>query len=575
MQDNEGFLYYYDLLGLPRESLKLHYRFDDVSGVAIANNAPNFPQISGRLSSIGNFFNKSGSGFFTGQSIFVNNATGLPAEFWSHLFIFEKTGSGRGIFFDSLMSNTITSGYVIGINDANKLYFESYDQNGPMSKTSSIVLGKKNIVSVVKTNNLLTFYSFDFNNDEILSDNHSVNGNFILSSSKGIIGRTSGTPNYIQNGNFLGYLDEYVYIQDGITPSTFRYLVSGLCSDYVLNSGDITYITGIEVTGIATGVTGVTGVTGYSNVITGSGLDPFSTGDYELYWGVTGLTGYIVSGYKIDLLTGNVVRSFTGDPIPVVSGRTNYMKDFVLDEISYLRKIDTNDTSLWSSFPFFGPKLNLQAGYDFVIGQFQLDNNYHTDDLEVYLNGIAQMDAGYSVTGNFYGSGVVLSGDYKLDGFYLESTGIFAQDDTILYDLISGVKQRIILTGIFSGQIETFAPTGQLIYYNGVLQYSGLQYTTGISGYFKWKTNQYSGESGVLTVFPSLPFLESRTGVMPVLSGQLPRRNSHLFLNGQRQRLNTDYIENSSLDLIKQSGIFEISLDSIYNAEEDFFEDIT
>lgn len=571
---HSGFLYYYDLLGLDRDSLRLHYRFDETSGVNIPNDAPNFPQMSGTLSSVGNFYNKSGSGLFTGQTLTIQNSTGLPSDFWSHIFVFERTGGGKGVIFDSLMQNDIVSGYLIGINDANKLYFESYDQNGPMSKTSSIMLGKKNMVAVVRANNLLTFYCFDFNNDDILSENHSLNGTYVLPASKGVIGRNVSSPSYVQTGRFDGYIDEYVFLQEGITPSTFRYLVSGLCSDYIVSTGDITLISGVEITGYATGITGVTGVTGFENQVTGSGIDPFGTGEYELFWGTVPLTGYIVSGYGITALTGTVVRSVTGDPFTSVVLRSGYVRDFNLDEVSYIRQVDIDDISLLNIYPFWSTQLNLQAGYDFVLGQFQLDSIYETSQIEVYLNGIAQLDTGFAVTGNFYGSGVVLSGDYRLDGFYLDTTGFFGENDIILYDRISGARQRVYVTGAQSGATESLTPTGQFIYFNGQLMLSGIDYSTGVSGLYRWTTSKYDGVTGALITFPIIPVNESITGeLLDALTGIVPRRNSQLFLNGQRQLINKDYIENSAFDLINQSGIFETSLTLLYNDDENFFED--
>lgn len=574
MSVHSGFLYYYDLLGLDRDSLRVHYRFDENLGTHIPNDAPNFPQLSGSLSSVGDFYSVNGSGFFTGQKITVQNATGLPSDFWSHIFIFEKTGAGANVLFDSLVSNDITSGYAIGINDGNKLYFDSYDQNGPVCKTSSIILGKKNLVAVVRANNLLTFYCFDFNNDTILSDSFSINGDYMPPAAKGIIGGTENPPKYLQNGIYQGYIDEYVFIQEGITPSTFRYLVSGLCSEYAIISGDVLALTGIEVTGYATGVTGVTGVTGYINQVTGSGIDPFGTGNYELYWGTVAQTGYLATGYSITALTGETVRYVTGDPTIEITLRSEFIRNFNLDEVSYLRKIDLNDISLLSIYPIFGPTINLEAGYDTVLGQFQLDSIYDTSEIEVYLNGIAQLDTGFAVTGNFYGSGVVLSGDYRLDGFYLDATGFFGGDDVIIYDRIAGGRQRVALTGIQSGQTEALYPTGQFIYYNGQLLLSGLDYVADSSGLFTWHTDKWNGETGALITFPTMPYIERVTGELLYLTGVVPRRNSQLFLNGQRQQLNKDYIENSAFDLIGQSGIFETSLSLLYNDDDSFFEDI-
>lgn len=574
MSAHLGFLYYYDGLGLDRDSLRVHYRFDQTSGTNIHNDAPNFPQMSGQLSSVGNFYSQSGSGFFTGQRITVQNATGLPSDFWSHIFVVEKTGAGRSVIFDSLMSGDVTSGYIIGINDANKLYFESYDQNGPFSKTSSLMLGKKNMAAVVKTNNLLTFYCFDFNNDVILSENHSINSEFMPSAAKGVIGNCANPPKFAQSGHLRGYVDEYVFLHEGITPSTFRYLVSGLCSDYTLISGSVTSITGVEVTGYATGITGVTGVTGYQNQITGSGIDPFGTGSYEYFWGTVELTGYLVSGVAVTAQTGQTVRYVTGDASSGVILRTGYIGGFNLDSACYVRKIDSNDISLLSTYAFHGPALNLEGGYDYVLGRFQLDSIYHTSQVEIYLNGIAQLDTGFSVTGNFYRSGVVLSGDYRLDGFYIDSTGFFGPNDVVIYDRISGSRQRAFTTGAQSGQTEALYPTGQFIYYNGQLLLSGLDYVAGVGGQFTWNTAKFDTSTGALISFPTLPPLERITGELLYITGIVPRRNSQLFLNGQRQQLGKDYIENSILDLIGQSGIFDTSASLLYNDDELFFEDI-
>ena len=573
MSVHSGFLYYYDLLGLNRDSLRVHYRFDQNSGVNVLNDAPNFPQMGGVLNSVGNFYSNSGSGHFEGQSLAIQNGTGLPSDFWSHIWIYEKTGKGKGVFFDSLMTGEIVSGYILGVNDANKLYFESYDENGPFTKTSSLVLGKKNLVAAVKSNNLLTFYCYDFNNDLALSENHSLLGEFVLPSTKGVIGHTSGSPNYVQTGAFKGFVDEYVVLQESVTPSTFRYLVSGLVSQYELVSGAVTYFTGVEVTGYLSGITGVTGITGYANQITGSGLDPFGTGNYQYFWGNIAQTGYLASGVKITPLTGNVVRSLTGDPVPTISLRTGYMKDFNLDEVSYIKRINSDDISYLNIYPIFSPVINLEAGFDSVLGKFQVDRKYARDSIELYVNGIAQLDTGFYYTGNAYRSGVVLSGDYRLDGYYVDATGFFNDDDILLYDRISGARQQVQLTGAQSGITEALPVDNKFIYYNGVLLLSGVEYRSN-GGNFQWATSRYDGETGgKLTSFPRMTVSESLTGIFFSLTGSVARRSSQLFFNGQRQLLNKDYIENSALDLIDQSGIFETSVTLLYNDDDNFFED--
>ncbi len=573
MSAHSGLLYYFDLLGLDRDTLRVHYRFDVNSGATIPNDAPNFPQMSGQLSSVGGFYDSSGSGKFTGQNVQIQNATGIPADFWTHIFVYEKTGAGRGVLFDSLMTGSIYSGYVIGVNDNNRLYFESYDQKGPFSKTSDIILGKKNVVAVVRANSLLTFYCYDFNNSDILSDSHSLNGTYVLSAAKGVIGATNNAPNFIERNPFTGYLDEYLYLQEGVTPSTFRYLVSGLCSDYSVTSGAVICHSSVEITGYTTIVTGVSGVTGYEMQVTGSGLDPFGTGSYELYWGVVPKMGYLVSGLQVVNLSGVVVRCNTGDPQTTLTLRGDYTKGFNLDEVSYVRKMYESDFSVLNVFSIFGPTLNLEAGYDFVLGQFQLGDLYQENQVGIYLNGISQLSTGYSVTGGFYQSGVVLSGDYRLDGFYMDSTGFFNETDVVIYDELSGAKSRAFITGAQPGLYEDMTVSGQLIFLNGQLLVSGYDYSAGTGSQFRWENANLQGATGALTSFPMGGCAFSYyTGIL-LTTTNVPRRNSQLFLNGQRQRLGQDYIENSSIDLIRQSGIFENSLPTVYDNNDLFFED--
>ena len=571
MSVHSGLLYYYDLLSLDRNQLRVHYRFDSNSGLTIPNEAPNFPQMSGALSSTGDFYQKSGSGFFTGQSISVQNGTGLSSESWTHLFIFEKTGTDRGVIFDSLMTGALYSGYVFGVNDNNRLYFESYNANGPFTQTSNLMLGRKNAVAIAKTNNLLTFYCYDFNNDEILSDNQVINGIYVLPSSKGIIGRTSGAPIFIDNRPYLGYIDEYVYIQDALTPSTLRYLVSGLCSNYSLQSGAITSFYDTGVTGYLTGVTGVTGVTGYQNVITSSGLDPFGTGEYYFTYATTGLTGFLTTGLLITPLTG--VRTYynTGDSVSVLSIRSGYISEFNLNEVSYLQKIDSDDYSLANIFPFKTAKLNYEAGYEEIDGRFQLNAAYIDSEIEIYLNGVAQISTGYIVTGNFYASGLVLSGDYVIaDTFYIDSTGFFSENDVLIYDNISGAKNGVLNISQ-SGGVAPIDVQKRLVFFNGQALYSGFEYVASGSN-FRWVSDKYSGVSGRLFSFPIVYAIESQTGTFITVSGTVPRRNSQMYLNGVRQQINTQYIENSNIDLIKQSGIFEFLPNFVYNNDSGYYE---
>lgn len=573
-QENSGLKYYLNLIDYDISSYRIHYLFSENSGSIVPNGATGYPQYTGSLSSTGRFWTQaSGSGYFTGQRITVNRPSGLGNDFWTHLFIYEKTGSGKGVIIDTSKTgaNNLRSGYQIGLNSNNRIYLETFTSEGQISFTSSLVLGNKNLVAVVKANNNLTFYNYDYNNQEILSDNFPIFGNYTLNSDKLVLGNPNSEFSFSETAPYSGFIDEYIYLTDALSPFSLRYFASGLASVYNFVSGTVSGYSGIQVTGYASGFTGVTGVTGFGNLITGSGIDPFGTGEYELFYGTTGLTGFLTSGRFVNPLTGYVTFYITGDSRDNISLNSGYLSGFYYDQVTYLRNIDIDDLSSLYAMQNLGGGYNKQAGFDAVEGKFQLDSLYAEDSVEVYLNGISQIATGYLVTGNIYNSGINISGDYFIEGFYLNSTGFFDQNDVLIYDSMSGARRRNIVTSLHSG--VQISGTG-LVYFNGVLLTSGYEYTGN-----NIITNRFSGVSGAITVFP-LNRNQFRTGEFFPSGLRIFRNNSLLFLNGQRQLIISDnlannpgdYIENSSYDLLGNSGIFNNNLDMVFNKDTRFFE---
>jgi len=573
---NSGFIYQVNFLGINPDSYRLHYRFQDTGSRRVVNEVPNasFSHLSGSLSSTGQFYATTGSGFFSGQSVVVQG-TGLAAQNFTHLFVIEKTGRGKGVIFDASSGNgSLFSGYSIGITDSNKLYFESYDNSGPYCITSSLVLGKKNMASVMKANGRVSFYCADFNNNKLISDSYNVLNQYFLPSNKGIIGRSLSGFNFIETAPLTGFLSEYVYFSQGLSPSALRYLMTGLASNYYHSGGNVSGFQTVGITGQVSGVTGVTGVTGYQTVIISSGLDPFGTGEYIYTYGSTGVTGYLTSGVSITSLTGYITTYLTGDAFSGLSLNSGFVQQFNLDEISYLRKIDSDDYSAAYIFPelLSGIKLNQEAGYDLVEGKFQLDNICSENQIQVYANGVGQLSTGSYLSGDFYGSGLIPSGDYILDEYYLETTGFLGDDDIIVYDLLSGAKQRIVTSGGYSGYVDSIDVQNSKVFLGGQLLVSGHNYTSSGTS-MRWINDIYSGVTGYLNTFPLQYANKYFTGTFLNITGvTIPRGNSSVYLNGQRQIPIKNYIENSALDLINNSGNFNNLSNFVYNLETGFFE---
>ncbi len=563
MAISTGFRQQYAALGLDSGSLVLYFDFNE-SGT---NPVPNFGNTnsSGLLGgSTGNFYQNSGSGLFNNTQITITSPQNISGNLWTHVFVLEKSHPTGGVLFDSFQSgsNGIFSGILIGINDNHKLFFEHYDNFGPAVYTSNIILPRKACVAVTRANNTVSFHSYDFNQQELISEAKTINGQYLLPSLKANLGAVSGAPNYISYRNYNGYIDDYVYIKDSIIPAHLEILMSGFVSSYDYTTGIVTYDTGIEITGYSFYLTGITGVLSSGNIPIASGYDVF--GDFYVTYSTTGITGYLTSGSGVAPLTGYVITTSTGDPISTFNFNSGFAEEFKYDEISYLRQIDSND--LTSALLLNNNKrgLNQLARYDFVEGSFELPKLYQDAQIQPYLNGVSQLYTGQGVTGTFYNSGAFPSGAYYLDDFYIRSATFYASTDTLICDELSGSKGQTYTSGSGSGITESLTITNNsLVFLNGQLLVSGFHYIkTGNN--FRWFSNIYSGATGYLTTFEVNYNSRRFTGIFPQ-TGNFPRESSMIWLNGQRQRNEIDYVENSTADLVRQSGIFNAITDEIYN----------
>ena len=114
--------------------------------------------------------------------------------------------------------------------------------------------------------------------------------------------------------------------------------------------------------------------------------------------------------------------------------------------------------------------------------------------------------------------------------------------------------------------------SGSIVFLNGILINSGVGFNyINNGGTFRWASNIYSGITGAISVFQLGQPYTKLTGVLG-LTGNFPRRGSMVYLNGVRSKIDDSYVENSTIDLISQSGIFGITTDIIYNNEQTYFE---
>ena len=127
-----GINYFYSNLGMDTGAFAVYYTFEDNAGTNVASVSGGQSGYSGTLNSAAGFWTSPGSGHFSGTTLTINNASGLDSPGWTKVFSYEKTSVEPCILFDSLSGS---SGCRIGVNKANKPYFQTYNTE-PVVATS-------------------------------------------------------------------------------------------------------------------------------------------------------------------------------------------------------------------------------------------------------------------------------------------------------------------------------------------------------------------------------------------------------------------------------------------------------
>lgn len=548
----KNFNYFYTgVLGLPTSQLQIYYDFNQVGANPILPQPSSQSQYQGTINSVGNFYSSPGSGLFSSsQYVSITNAGGLNGNNFSMFFVYDKPYSGNAVLYSSLSSGTYVSGFIIGINDANKLYFECYDQNGPNIYTSSNVYGSKNAIAVVKQSNIVNFYYYNFNEQTVEPELFFVSSTALYQNGQAFLGSPVNAPSYVTENSFNGYMDQFVYSNIALTADTISCLFSGFFAsgipDTINYSGIIVdLITGASIQLNAVG----TGITGFQVYFSGMVLD--NDGGHIPVYLYGDLTGTIIEDTFVSLSS-----PITYQIASVINNGyfldTGYCDSFGMNGVTYLRNSEKSYTEIYSYLTFNVSETNLLAKYN-SDGTFKLDSFYNNNLISLYANGISYFPSGYTISGNPYVSSIVLEGDYLISGQSVISNGLFTSKYSIDYDVISGTRESYNLTNTGSASFSTSLTSYRAIFLNGVKLVEGSDYS-------------FAGSSlnlvnipatGVVTNFPLVLNYSYYAGSFGALKGGIfARTTSEVWMNGQKQIFNLDYVENSDFDLLG-SGIFE------------------
>lgn len=292
-----------DSLNISGDNLLVAYDF--VSGSQFSNGYLSNPSwasgstLSGKINgNLSQFYKSAGSGFFNGANN-VSISGKIPADDYTFMFCYEKTRQGKEVLLSSANGATFSSssGIVLGVNDANKLYLEYWN---PVNGINTLIydnnIASKNLVFFSKTFGEFQLGIFDPIESALSFSSASISSNTYAHSDEFIIG--SGKSSFWTNRDssdgdraFSGFFDDFYCVTGSLPNDYFVDLFSGFysiptgggISGSTLFCENISTITG---SGVIIG----TGVTGYETVVT------YTTGYVP--------SGYIESGYIYFVGTG-------------------------------------------------------------------------------------------------------------------------------------------------------------------------------------------------------------------------------------------------------------------------------
>lgn len=373
---NSGLQYYFNKAGLSTGDVACWFNFNS-SGDLDSSIANSRLEVYG---STGSFWNTLGSGFFSGNYASIEDDNIDHSNFSSFL-VYNKTKSGKAVLLSSLESGASgISGFVLGVNDANRLQISCFDQqnNYLLTNTSSISLSRCNGLFLTKTDNVFSIGKFNFSDKTISEDVYIFPDTCETDSSSVLFGSGAWSPSGSSFGVFTGYLDELLLInrniyKDSVTeifksfyknePTSSIQIISENDSYSYSNANTVNQVIWEEMQSgaldyISTNIFNKTGigsirVTSVGSVVSGTGyVSATLTGSVSLQ-----------TGYYVDVTGSGVTGYSSSGLIPTASGITGYV-----------------DVSLYPIAVFKSGDIYEIAGKSGVLGPTQY-GSYFTDPL--------------------------------------------------------------------------------------------------------------------------------------------------------------------------------------------------
>lgn len=450
---------------LELSGLKIFYDFNDYSGDYINSINIGDPQYSGKIINYNPAFTgqNSGSGYFDGQYIEIENSENITSQSATIIFSQRKTGVSNGAIFSSLDPSG-PSGWEVGVNDANKYYFKNFIDGTPYYQTLDAYLSDKNLCALtVNDFGEMSLGKLDFSNKQKKFQNGADDGiDYYVFEKEQIYvpphSVTNGSSWKIGSGefNYKGYMDYFLYFDVELSEDTIRNLSRSLHSDTTF----VADISGIEsglVTGYQVTSSGESGEVGsiYNKTgsITQSGY--YTTPQSVPETGTVGMSGFVyVPHIEIQSISGtDQVGSLIYKKIQNLSYKFQVVGEPIPETLSNYK----SSGDYWNFSGNSGTINNQSAvgpsGHIFGITGFNIIDvtGYYTGNSEdlfdrisnsgiIYnkysYSGISSQSTAYLISGSRY-----LNGKNEDPSYYANSISIVGEcDKDDLYEIIYDVR---------------------------------------------------------------------------------------------------------------------------------------
>lgn len=493
-----------------------------------------------------------------------------PTGDWTAFMVFKHLETGdfvnSKVLFATKNSISASSGYAVGINGCNRVFFEHpTPSSGNRIYTLNEEIDNKSVISIAKIDDSL---SIGFHQFEDSLNKTSANTKFQMSdyraSSRIFIGGLGASGQGYKN--FSGYIDEFMLFNVGLEfPERNSFAKAFFCSGF--STGDIvpvattyTAVTGLQVQQVvvATGISGI--------YPTGIGTETVDGGTVPIY-GLTGTVGSLYDSVAVEL-TGVVTgQSFIFQQRPP-SGIPNYpyIFDFASSRVVLLNNFDQSFKEIYSFSGKNNDDINLIPAFSESNLTYAVLPTGTGEMVNFYVNGLLMPNqSGFTSS---------MTGEFVHTGDLIDSDGFFDLNDLAVYDIISG---QFGLTGITTGEVASGSKTltksfvsDRDLYLNGQKLVSGVDFSGVGSNVVVSTTNLIDGD---LCLIPKhLANLNRYTG-----SGDnnfdtsISLYDEQIWVNGLRQIREIDYIKVPNFSLKYSTFSLDPFPDRIYNNDESFY----